>query len=761
MAWKIPLFKTKWYDSDIEAVTKVLRRGTSWAAGPEIEEFEKALAAFTGRKYALTCNSGTSALQLMYQAVEVQGKEVIVPSFTFVATANAVVAAGGTPIFADSESETFGLDADDVEKRITKNTRAIVALHYAGGVSRDIEKLQQLAQKYNLLLLEDNAHSLSVKKNGKKCGTFGSAAALSFCQNKLITTGEGGAVITDSQELYERMKLLRSHGRVENSEADYFSHTGDSDYVEVGYNFRMPTMNAALGLSQLQHFEETMKLRLEAAQRLHDGLKDIPEIKVPFPYQNSDHYYHMYTIMLSDEKIREALQKYLAEAGIMSKVYYQPVHLKTFYQWKYGYHAGALPQTENISRKILTLPIYPGMSGEETDAIIRSISSFFGRKSEKTAAAAITTFISTITCSVCRENNEATAIFCSRCVSPINVQSLADYTSEEKSFLLTLLLENMAKTRQKNKQTISSPFLQHYLNAYWLRPETAIWRTIEAEILISRNCLQEPLLDLGCGDGVNISIVKDNTFSEEFDTFQSVKLEQKDIYDYFDESYAPAFSHRAEEKIACGLDIKETQVQKSRRLGTYAEIVQGDIHALPWNKPTFRTVYSNVIKDFEPVAPILREAHRVLFDDGTLVLTTPNQNFKKNLYFINEAKKYEQQGELEMAKKYLAYDRGRSIYSATQRTAEEWMQELQQAGFEVIEIITYASPELIQLFDIGTRAFSIDFIRAYQQYRKEGKGPMLKRMALPIIQELFSPYFNKLEDENGSFMIIIARKVSI
>ena len=762
MAWKIPLFKTKWSDSDIVAVNPVLRRGTSWAAGPEIEEFEQALAAFTGRKYALTCNSGTSALQLMYQALDIKEKEVIVPSFTFVATANAIVAAGGIPIFAESEAETFGLDAADVEKRITRNTKAIVALHYAGGVSRDIEKLQQLAQKYNLILLEDNAHSLGVHKNGKQGGTFGVAAALSFCQNKLITTGEGGAMITDSQELYQKMKLLRSHGRVESAEGDYFSHTGDNDYTEVGYNFRMPTMNAALGLSQLRHFDETMKLRVEAAHRLNEGLSTIPEIKIPLPYPHSDHYYQMYTLMLPTQDTRDALQKHLEKAGIMSKVYYTPIHLKTLYMNKYGYKEGDLRQTEEMSSKIVTLPMYPGMSEGEIETMVDSIQNFFGKKVQSKTIAATTSSASTMTCSVCHEKNEATAIFCRRCVSPINVQSLAEYTVDEKKFLLSLLLENMAKVRKKNNHfvfpTTRNSFLQQYLNVYWLRPETAIWRTIEAEILTSRNCLQEPLLDLGCGDGVNISIVKGNRFSKEFDTFLNVALEQKDIYDFVDESYVPLFEHRVD-KIACGLDIKPTQVKKAQRLGTYTEIIQGDIHHLPWHEPRFKTVYSNVIKDFEPVAPILREVHRILLDNGTLVLTTPNQNFKNNLYFVNEARKYELQGEHQKAIKYLEYDRGRSIYSATQKTAQGWRAELEQAGFEVVGIIPYISPELIEPFEIGPRAFSIDFIKAYQQYHQEGKGSIIKQIVLPIIEELFTPYLNKVEDEEGSFMIIIAKKV--
>lgn len=372
----LPLFRVRWQEADTEAVNKVLRRGTAWAAGPEIEDFERSLAAFTGRKYALTCNSGTSALQLMYHALDVWGKEVIVPSFTFVATANAVVTAGGIPVFAESEPDTFGLDAADVEKRITKNTKAIVALHYAGGVSRDIEKLQQLAQQYNLVLLEDNAHSFGVKKNGRQCGTFGLAAALSFCQNKLITTGEGGAVITDSQELYEKMKLLRSHGRVETG-VDYFSYTGDNEYVDVGYNFRMPTMNAALGSSQLLQFDVTIKQRVRHAEDICNGLKDIPNLKLPLPYFNSDHFYQMFTIMLSSKLIRDSLQDHLTRKGIMSKIYYQPIHLSTFYRSKFGYKEGNLPITEQIAEIILTLPIYPPMSEEEKKYMVAVIKEFF------------------------------------------------------------------------------------------------------------------------------------------------------------------------------------------------------------------------------------------------------------------------------------------------------------------------------------------------------------------------------------------------
>lgn len=377
--WKIPLFKTYWQEKYLEKVEEVIRRGTYWAAGPEINAFEEKIAQFCGRKYALTFNSGTSALVALYSALGVSGKEIIVPSFTFIATANAVVLAGGKPVFAESEEETFGLDAADVEKKITPRTKAIVALNYAGGVSRDIEKLQEIASRHNLILLEDNAHSLGVRKNGRMCGTFGEGAILSFCQNKLITTGEGGAVITDSKDWYEKMKLFRSHGRVEEGK-DYFSSNKEMEYLEAGHNLRMPTMNAALGLAQLEDFAQIKKLRMEKGQYLNAGLRNLKGVKIPNPYSHSDHFYQIYTIMLADQETRDRLMEYLTEKGIMSRVYYHPIHLKDFFLKNYGYKKGDLPNTEQISERVLTLPIHPDISFKELDEVIKVIKEFMETK---------------------------------------------------------------------------------------------------------------------------------------------------------------------------------------------------------------------------------------------------------------------------------------------------------------------------------------------------------------------------------------------
>lgn len=364
-------------------------------------------------------------------------------------------------------------------------------------------------------------------------------------------------------------------------------------------------------------------------------------------------------------------------------------------------------------------------------------------------------------CEVCQESNPKEAIFCKKCVSPINVQKISDYTEQDKQLIFTVLLEALAEKKkqhfQENKTVINSPFWDEYLNMYWLRPETAIWRTIEAEIMTKRNCLQEPLLDLGCGDGINISIVKGNKFSKEFDTFQCVQLDGKDIYNYVNQDYRPKLMKQAE-KISCGIDIKQTLVQKAKQLNTYYQILRGDIHHIPCKDQQFQTVYSNVIKDFADVPPILTEVHRVLKQQGLLVLTTPNHNFKKNLYFINEAHKLLEAGQKEKAQKYIEYDRGRSIYSATQKTEEEWVKELQQASFKVKETITYISPALTKLFDIGTRSFSVDLIKKYHEALKENQGFILKELSTSFIKTAFSVYLDQIEDQNGSFMIIIAEK---
>lgn len=373
--WKIPLFRIYWDEEDIEAATKALRRGMNWAIGPEIAEFEKKLSEYLSIKYCVTFNSGTSALHAVLLAHGIgPGDEVIVPSFTFIATANAPLFVGAKTVFADIEEKTFGLDPKDVEGKITPKTKAILPIHY-GGCPCLIEELKKIAQEHNLILIEDAAEALGASINGRKVSTIGDAAILSFCQNKVITTGEGGAVVTHSKQISERLKLIRSHGRLETS--DYFSSSECTDYVTLGYNFRMSNITAALGIAQLHKINKVIEMRRNLAQLMSQKLSHIEEIEIPRPPEGFYHVYQMYSVRVRNGQ-RDKLMKYLAEKGIMTKVYFHPVHLTHFYKDVLK-HKWELPVTEDVSKQVLTLPMYPTLTEEEITYIVQEIADFFGR----------------------------------------------------------------------------------------------------------------------------------------------------------------------------------------------------------------------------------------------------------------------------------------------------------------------------------------------------------------------------------------------
>jgi len=375
MDWKIPLFKIYWDEDDVKMVKEAVQRGMYWAIGPNIEKFEEMLADYIGTKYALVFNSGTSVLHSVLLSYGMgKGDEVIVPSFTFIATANAPLFVDAKPVFADIEDRTYGLDPEDVRKKITPATKAIIPIHF-GGCPCAIRELKKIAEEHNLLLIEDAAESLGAAVDGKKVGGFGHAAILSFCSNKIITTGEGGAVVTDSADIYEKLKLIRSHGRVET--ANYFSSNENMDYVKLGYNFRMSDITAALGIAQLKKVKKIIEMRRQNAEALSARLSEIAEIEVPHAPDHFFHVYQMYTIRIKGGQVnRDALSAYLAQRGIMTRVYFEPVHLTKFYQDKMRYNY-ELPATENLARQVLTLPMYPGLSEDEINYIAGSIAAFY------------------------------------------------------------------------------------------------------------------------------------------------------------------------------------------------------------------------------------------------------------------------------------------------------------------------------------------------------------------------------------------------
>jgi len=379
MSYKIPLFKIYWDKDDIKAVTESIERGMNWAAGPNIKEFEKRLSDYLGVKYVVTFSSGTSALYSVLTAYGIaQNDEVIVPSFTFIATANAVLMTGAKPVFADIEEERYGLDPLDVKKKITKKTKAIIPVHYGGCPAR-IGELKEIAKKNKILLIEDAAESFGAKENGKLVGTFGDSAMFSLCQTKVFTTGEGGFIVTDSRDIYEKLKLLRAHGRAETS--DYFTSGEFMDYVCLGYNFRMSDITAALGISQLKKVDKLIKIRRKHAEYMTKILSGIKEIIIPtFPASIFHVFQEYYIRIKSGQKTRDELKKYLAKKGIGTRISFSPVHKTKFYR-ELGY-SDTLENTEQISSCALTLPLYPSLTKKEMDYIAKEIKNFF-KKYEK------------------------------------------------------------------------------------------------------------------------------------------------------------------------------------------------------------------------------------------------------------------------------------------------------------------------------------------------------------------------------------------
>jgi len=373
MKWKIPLYKIFTDRDDNKAVNKVLQRGMDWAIGHEIAEFEKKIANYIGTKYCVAFNSGTSAGHAALLAININSGEVIVPSFTFISTANWPLMVNAKPKFVDIEEENFGLSPERVKVEITKNTKAIIPIHYGGRPCKIIE-INRIARNKKITLIEDCAESFGAKIKGVSVGTFGQMSIFSFAPNKILTTGEGGVICTDSRKIFEKLQLIRSHGRKVNE--NYFKTSQLPNYISIGYNWRMSSMTAALGLSQFDKLDRIIQLRRRHARFYVLKLKKIKEVTLPDEPKDHLHVYQLFTIQLKNNLIRNELQKFLASRGIMTKVFFEPIHLSKFYR-KSGFGKKSLSNTEKISQTVLSLPIFPGLKSEEIRHICDSIKEFF------------------------------------------------------------------------------------------------------------------------------------------------------------------------------------------------------------------------------------------------------------------------------------------------------------------------------------------------------------------------------------------------
>ncbi|BAP55036.1 DegT/DnrJ/EryC1/StrS aminotransferase [Thioploca ingrica] len=366
----IPLLIPWLGEEEINAVAKVIRSG--WISqGPKVIEFENAMAQYVGTKYAVATNACTSALHLALRLSGVgQGDKVICPSFTCMATANAIHHTGALPVFAEINPRTYNLDPEAVAEVITSQTKAILVVHQIG-LPADIDSFKVLAKKHDLILIEDSATSLGATYKGQRVGSLGAPTGFSFHPRKMITTGEGGMITTDDAKLAEQARILRATGA---SISDLARHQAKGvliqEYADVGYNYRMTDIQAAIGLVQLSKLETMLEQRATQAQRYDVILAQIDEIEVPYVPPYATHAYSSYLIRLKPNcsiKRNELLQS-MAEKGISCRIGIQPLHWEPFYRNLYG--EMHLPITEDIAQTTMFLPIYPGLSEEKQNQII-------------------------------------------------------------------------------------------------------------------------------------------------------------------------------------------------------------------------------------------------------------------------------------------------------------------------------------------------------------------------------------------------------
>ena len=377
----IPYGRQQILEEDIEAVVNVLR-SDYLTQGPKVQEFEEAFAAYIGCRYAVAVANGTAALHLSTLALGVEkNARVLTTPITFSASSNCVLYCGGTPEFVDIDSRTFTIDLDLVEKKLSESSdnyyQGIIPIDFAG-MPVDLERLKQIAQKYNLWILEDACHAPGAHfdtKTGARhyCGdgSLADLAIFSFHPVKHIATGEGGMITTNSEQLYEKLKVLRTHGitkdplRMEKNDGGWYY-----EMVELGFNYRLSDIQSALGISQLRRATSNLELRRTLAARYNKAFEDLP---LTVQFQGEGHAYHLYVILVDR---RKELYELLKSKGIFSQVHYIPVHLLPFYQ-KMGWKLGDFPKAEYYYERCLSLPLFPQLSFSEQDLVIECVRSHY------------------------------------------------------------------------------------------------------------------------------------------------------------------------------------------------------------------------------------------------------------------------------------------------------------------------------------------------------------------------------------------------
>lgn len=370
MEWRVPLADVKLGIEEENAVLGVLRSG--WLTmGAVTQAFEQEFAAFVGAKYAFAVNNATAALHLACMAVGVgEGDEVIVPSLTFVATANAVRYTGARVVFADIESEDWlCICPKAIEEKITERTKAIMVMHYAG-FACDLPAIMRIAKNHKLAVIEDAAHAIGASLDGKALGTWGDVGCYSFFGNKNMTTAEGGMVVTNDDHLADRVRILRSHGMTTLTWDRFKGHASTYDVVDLGYNYRLDEIRSAIGREQLKRLPAGNARREVLVDRYRQAFQEIaPALGLPFGKKRGVSSQHIFPILLPEGSDREAFREAMKKDGIQTSFHYPPIHQFQIYLQE----GEELRMTENVARRQVTLPLFPGMTDEQQDWVIESV----------------------------------------------------------------------------------------------------------------------------------------------------------------------------------------------------------------------------------------------------------------------------------------------------------------------------------------------------------------------------------------------------
>ena len=367
----IPYGRQSVDENDIQAVLEVLR-SDYLTTGPKISEFEKKAADYVGAKYAVAVNSGTAALHIACLAAGIgKGDEVITTPVTFAASSNCVLYCGGTPVFADIDEDTYNISAREIEKKITDRTKAVIPVHYTGQPC-DMDEITSIARKHNLIIIEDAAHALGASYKNKMIGSISDMTCFSFHPVKPITTGEGGMVVTDDEELYKRLILFRSHG-ITRDESLMTANEGGWYYeqLELGYNYRITDISCALGISQMDKLDGFIKRRREIAGRYDEAFKGNENIITPKQLSGCESGWHLYMIQVVNKDRKEVFDRLRSE-GIGVNVHYIPVYKHPYYK-KNGYADCKCKKAETFYERAISLPIFPALTDEQQEYVITKV----------------------------------------------------------------------------------------------------------------------------------------------------------------------------------------------------------------------------------------------------------------------------------------------------------------------------------------------------------------------------------------------------